>query len=134
MTWAFLHLEYVNMAEPSGAVAVAGLVGIGASALIPGIDANAVIGAFAGAIFFVVYAKDISAWARLGYFAASWIVGYYVAGEFIGREWARTSGLAAFGGALFCVAVGTSLLEWVQGGKTPGWLRFIADRFGGRNG
>ncbi|EPQ0480622.1 putative holin [Pseudomonas aeruginosa] len=122
------------MAEPSGAAAVAGLVGIGASALIPGIDANAVIGAFAGAIFFVVYAKEISPWARLGYFAASWIVGYYVAGEVIGREWARTSGLVAFGGALFCVAVGTSLLEWVQGGKTPGWLRFIADRFGGRNG
>ncbi|WOI79128.1 hypothetical protein R1K95_14825 [Pseudomonas aeruginosa] len=44
-----------------------------------------------------MYAKDISAWARLGYFAASWIVGYYVAGEVIGREWARTSGLVAFG-------------------------------------
>ncbi|MDD1836165.1 phage holin family protein [Pseudomonas aeruginosa] len=80
------------------------------------------------------HAKDISAWARLGYFVVSWIVGYYVAGEVIGREWARTSGLVACGGALFCVAVGTSLLEWVQGGKTPGWLRFIADRFGGRNG
>ncbi|QBI81929.1 holin, partial [Pseudomonas phage vB_Pae_BR52b] len=39
----------------------------------------------------------------------SWIVGYYVAGEVIGREWARTSGLVAFGGALFCVAVGTSV-------------------------
>lgn len=68
----------------------------------------------------MVYAKDISAWARLGYFVVSWIVGYYVAGEVIGREWARTSGLVACGGALFCVAVGTSLLEWVQG--EDAWL------------
>ncbi|WP_028627678.1 putative holin [Metapseudomonas resinovorans] len=123
------------MAEPSaGGIALLGLGGIGGAALVPGVDMNAVIGAFAGAMFFVVYAKDLSALARIGYFIASWIVGYYVASEIIGREWAKTSGLVAFGGALFCVVVGTSLLEWVQGGKTPGWLRFIADRFGGRNG
>lgn len=118
----------------SGAVAIAGLVGIGGASLFPGVDLNAVIGAFAGAMFFVVYAKDLSHLGRIGYFIASWIMGYYVASEVVGRDWAKTSGLVAFGGALFCVVVGTSLLEWVQGGKTPGWLRFIADRFGGRNG
>ena len=118
----------------TGVVAAAGLVGIGGASLFPGIDLNAVIGSFAGAMFFVVYAKELSLWGRVGYFIASWIVGYYVASEVVGRDWAKTSGLVAFGGALFCVVVGTSLLEWVQGRKTPGWLRFIADRFGGRNG
>ncbi|QEY70494.1 putative holin [Pseudomonas denitrificans (nom. rej.)] len=118
----------------SGAVAIAGLVGIGGASLFPGVDLNAVIGAFAGAMFFVVYAKDLSHLGRIGYFIASWIMGYYVASEVVGRDWAKTAGLVAFVGALLCVVVGTSLLEWVQGGKTPGWLRFIADRFGGRNG
>ena len=123
------------MPEPSSAaIAATGVVGISGAALMPGVDMNAVVGAFAGAMFFVVFARDLSTWHRIGYFIASWIAGYYVAGELTGREIARTSGLIAFAGALFCVVVGTSLLEWVQGGKTPGWLRFIADRFGGRNG
>lgn len=117
----------------SGTLAVAA-VGIGATSLVPGVDMNAVIGAFAGAMFFVVYARDLSAWARLGYFVVSWVAGYYVAADLIGRGMATTSGLVSFAGALFCVVIGTSLLEWVQGGKTPGWLRFLADRFGGRNG
>ncbi|AZC19556.1 putative holin [Pseudomonas sp. CMR5c] len=121
------------MAEPSaGVMAGTAVVGMTTASLIPGVDVNAVVGAFAGAMFFVVFAKDLSALSRLGYFIASWVAGYYVASEVVGRNLAATSGLVAFFGALFCVAICISLLEWVQGGKTPGWLRFIADRFGGR--
>ena len=42
------------MAEPtsSGAVAAAGAVGLTATAIIPGVDVNAVIGGFAGALLF----------------------------------------------------------------------------------
>lgn len=124
------------MAEPSiGAIAVPAVIGISAATLLPGVDLNAVIGAFAGAMFFVVFARELSIWARAGYLVASWVFGYFVAIELMSRAWAKTSGLAAFIGALFCVVVCVSLLEWVQGGKTPGWLRFIADRIGGgRNG
>lgn len=125
------------MAEPSsGAVlASAGIIGVTAASLSPGVDVNAVVGAFAGAMFFVVFAKDLTPLARLGYFIASWVAGYYVANEVIGREWARTSGLVAFFGALLCVTVGISLLVWFGGGKMPGWLQWVADRFGGsRNG
>ena len=121
------------MAEPStGALVGAATVGMTTVTLIPGVDVNAVVGAFAGAMFFVVFAKELTAWARLGYFIASWVLGYYVASEIIDRNWASTSGLVAFFGALFCVAVCISLLEWVQGGKVPGWLKFFTDRFGGR--
>ncbi|MGH8387649.1 MAG: putative holin [Pseudomonas sp.] len=125
------------MAEPSsGAVlASAGIIGVTAASLSPGVDVNAVVGAFAGAMFFVVFAKDLTPLARLGYFIASWVAGYYVANEVIGREWARSSGLVAFFGALLCVTVGMSLLVWFGGGKMPGWLQWFADRFGGsRNG
>ena len=122
------------MAEPSsGAVlAGAGVIGVTAVSLWPGVDVNAVIGAFAGAMFLVVYAKDLTPLARLGYFIASWVAGYYVASEIIGREWARTSGLVAFFGALFCVAVCISLLEWIGGGKAPGWLQWLLSLRGGR--
>ncbi|MBP5058932.1 hypothetical protein HUS95_27815, partial [Pseudomonas chlororaphis] len=55
------------------------VVGMTTASLIPGVDVNAVVGAFAGAMFFVVFAKELTAWARLGYFIASWVAGYYVA-------------------------------------------------------
>lgn len=116
----------------AGAIAVAGAVGIGGGYLL-GVDINAIIGAFAGAMFFVVQAKDLSVFSRIGYFLVSWIFGYYIAGELVGKKWVETSGLVAGIGALLCVYLGISLLEWVQGGKTPGWLRFIAGRFGGRD-
>lgn len=114
------------MSDPStGAVATAAAIGVTTVSLIPGIDGNAVIAAFAGALFFIVFAEDLSPLARLGYFIASWITGYYVSVEAIGQSWAVSSGLPAFGGSLFTVVVCVSLLEWVQDGKTPGWLATI---------
>lgn len=127
------------MAEPSsGAVAAgAGIIGVTAVSSWPGIDPNAVVGAFAGAMFFVVFAKELNHFARFGYFIASWVAGYYVANEVVGREWAKTSGLVAFVGAVLCVTVCIGLLAWFGGGKMPGWLQWLADRFGfggSRNG
>ncbi|MBJ2225753.1 MULTISPECIES: putative holin [Pseudomonas] len=126
------------MAELStGALAATATIGMTTASLIPGVDINAMIGGFAGAMFFVAYAKDLRPRALLGYFFASWALGYYVASEIISRDWAKTSGLVAFFGALFCVVICISLLEWFEGGKVPGWLRFIAaffGRSGGRNG
>ena len=49
------------MAEPStGALAVTAAVGMTTASLIPGIDVNAVVGAFAGAMFFVVFAGELT--------------------------------------------------------------------------
>ncbi|MGA4815955.1 putative holin [Pseudomonas aeruginosa] len=92
------------------------------------------IGAFAGAIFFVVYAKDISAWARLGYFAASWIVGYYVAGEAIGREWGKNIGPGRLWWGIVLRRSGHQLAGVGAGGRRLVGSASIADRFGGRNG
>jgi len=127
------------MAEPSSVAVAAsvGIVGVTAASLSPGVDVNAVVGAFAGAMFFVVFAKELTPLARMGYFIVSWVGGYYVSVEVIGREWAKTSGLVAFFGALLIVTVGISLLSWFGGGKMPGWLQWLADRFGfggSRNG
>jgi hypothetical protein len=123
------------MSGPSASnIANSLLVSAGVATMVPGIDGDAVIGAFAGALFFIVFSRDISALGKIGYLFASWVFGYFVASELVARNWTNTSGLVAFIGGLFCVVVCVSLLEWVQGGKTPGWLKFISDRFGGRNG
>lgn len=123
------------MAEPStcAALAVGGVAGVCVASLFPGVDLNAVVGAFGGALFFIVFKQNISPIARAGYLVASWVFGYYVAVELLGRKWTATSGLASFLGALLCTVICVSLLEWGQGGRAPGWLRFILNRRGGPN-
>ncbi len=118
----------------SGVIAGAGVVGVTAASLIPGVDLEAVIGAFAGALFFMVFSKDFSWVARAGYFIFSWITGYFVSAEVVGRGWTETAAIPALFGGLFSVVVCISLMEWVQGGKTPGWIATIADLIArGRN-
>ncbi|MFJ2455886.1 putative holin [Pseudomonas protegens] len=52
------------MAEPSAGVMVTtAVMGMTTASLIPGVDVDAVVGGFAGAMFFFVYAKDLAALA-----------------------------------------------------------------------
>lgn len=112
------------MAEPSSGAAVGtAVIGLGAATLFPGVDLNAVIGAFAGSIFFVVWARDITAWARIGYLLVSWVGGYYVAAEAVGRAWTAYSGLPALIAGALIVTVLIGALEWMKGGQAPVWLR-----------
>jgi hypothetical protein len=69
-------------AEPiSGtAVASAGLAGASVFGLATGIDYGVVFGAFAGAVFYVATAADISRVKLVGYFLTSFIVGVLGAG------------------------------------------------------
>lgn len=65
------------MAEPiSTATAGAVVTAVGITALLPGIDAGALIGAFAGAVTFALNAKDTAIPARLGYTFVSLVMGY----------------------------------------------------------
>lgn len=116
------------MAEPVTSTAGTYAVGAGGVALfslLPGVDADAVVGAFAGALFIVVYSKNLRAMARIGYLITSWVFGYYAAVEVIGQRLTHSTGLAAFIGGLLCMAISISLIEWVQGGNAPKWLQFI---------
>lgn len=94
--------------------------------LLPGVDVPAVIGAFAGALFFVVFSSELSALARVGYLVSSWVFGYFAAVEAVSRGWLGSTGLAAAIGGLLCVTVCVSLLEWIQSGKTPVWLGLLS--------
>ncbi|QQE90470.1 putative holin [Azotobacter chroococcum] len=121
--------EVVSAAVTPAAIGASGLA---LAAFLPGIDVHAVVGSFAGALFLVVFSRDLGAWSRIGYLISSWIFGYYVAVELIGRDIAQSTGLAAFIGSLLCVAISVSLLEMVTNGKVPAWVRVLLKR--GRDG
>ncbi len=53
------------MSEPSSAASAASaMAGVGLAMYLPGIDGNALLGGFGGAIFFVVFARDYNALTR----------------------------------------------------------------------
>ncbi|MFJ3372942.1 putative holin [Pseudomonas sp. NPDC086251] len=111
----------LNSAAAIGASAVTGL----GLAAFPGIDVGAVVGGFAGALFFVVFAGDKSFKASMGYLMSSWIAGYFFAVEITSRGLAINSGLSALAGSMVFVIAATGFLEWMRGGQPPFWFRFI---------
>ncbi len=118
-----LKFLWPKPAEPCG----------GLSTCLPGIDGNALLGGFGGAIFFVVFARDYNALTRLGYLLVSWVGGYYAGIEALGRGLTQTSGMAAFVAATLCVTGGIGMLEWMRGGELPSWMRGLLRRRGGKS-
>lgn len=122
------------MAEPStGAIAVTGvLASVGLGAAFPEVDLAAVVGAFGGSFFFVVFAKDMTTLRRVGYLIAGWIGGYFIAAELLGRAWTKTAGFSGFLGGALCVVVFAGIVEWIQTGIMPRWLQWCFRRFAGK--
>jgi len=106
-----------------------GVAGVGVASVFPGLDLAAVIGAFGGAFFFILFAKDIAAWQRAGYLVVGWIGGYMASAELLSLAWTRTSGFSSFISGLLCVVVGISVIEAVQTGKWPAWIKGAFDWF-----
>jgi hypothetical protein len=90
-------------AAPSAAV---GLVSIA-----PGIDGNALIGAFAGAALVVVTSKDIGIGRRTLYMLISLVMGYIAAPEVVSATPIHSTGVAAFFAAALVIAVTLRLIE-----------------------
>lgn len=100
------------MTEPTsltGAAAVA--AGLGLAALLPGIDGDALIGAFAGGTLFVVSAKDLSLWKRSVYLVVSIVAGYYGADDIPRWIPLQSTGMAAFICAACSITVTLALIE-----------------------
>lgn len=81
------------MSDPvsGGIVATAALTGASVFGLITGTDYGVVFGAFAGAVFYVATAADLSLTRRAAYFLVSYIVGIYGSG-LMGSKLAQWSG------------------------------------------
>ncbi len=110
------------MAEPVtatiGTVTNASLLATILVSLFPGIDAGIAMGAFAGAVVFVLSAKDISNLGKMGYFVVAFIAG--IAGATTGTSlltWLLPSHVVVTPsiGAVITAAISVKLLLWLIG-------------------
>jgi hypothetical protein len=103
------------MAEPTTTTAALAIVtGATLATLVPGLDGNAVVGAFAGAALVALHARDVSTVSRIIYFMISWLMGYMCAGEIVRDTPIHETGVAAFAGAALVIAVTLSLIERIK--------------------
>jgi hypothetical protein len=102
------------MAEPGTTTLAAVSAGIGFASLFPGIDGNALIGAFTGAALVVVTSKDLSAAKRFAYLLISLIAGYLAAPEVVRITPVKSTGVAAFFAAALAITVTLQLIERVR--------------------
>ncbi len=100
------------MTEPTSTGSMAALAtGVGLASILPGIQTDAFLGAFAGATLFVVSAKNLPIWKRLVYLAISVVAGYLGGTEVMQRFGVVSTGLAAFICAAVIVTLTLSLIE-----------------------
>lgn len=78
------------MSDPISGTGLAGGVLTGASVygFLSGTDYGVVFGAFAGAVFYIATAADLSAARRLAYFLVSYIAGILCSGWWV-QSWLR---------------------------------------------
>lgn len=112
------------MAEPTTTTTLALIAaGVSVATLVPGIDGNAIVGAFAGAALVALHAREVSIGARLGYLVVSWIIGYLAAPEVAHRVGLTATGVAAFLAAALAIAVTVQLMERIKNIDFTSWLR-----------
>ena len=99
------------MAEPSASSLVAAVGGVGLATLLPGLDGNAFVGAFAGAALMAISAKDVGRPSRLLYLGVSWLMGYIAAPEIIQDSPIKYTGVAAFIAAALIVTLTLQIIE-----------------------
>lgn len=112
------------MAEPSTtAVLVTTYTGVGIASLFPGIDGNALIGAFAGATLFVMSASEMKIIARALYMLISLVMGYIAAPEIIANTFIQSSGVAGFIAGLLCISAALPLVKQLEGTDIVGAIK-----------
>lgn len=115
----------------TAASATVAATGITIASFFPGLHLDTVVGSFGGALFFVLFAKNISLAQRMGYLVVGWIGGYLASSETAVLNW-FSPGLASFVGGVLCVTICISVLESLDTGKPPKWLMFVWNWFSGK--
>lgn len=102
------------MSEPAIAtVATATALGTATAttALLPGIDGNALVGAVAGAALFVTSSRDLPLVRRVIYLVISTVVGYLAAPDLLAHLPLQSTAVAAFLAGALVVTLTTQLIE-----------------------
>lgn len=101
------------MSEPISTVKGAALLGgsVGVASIWPGVDGNALIGAFAGAAVFVLHRQERTLVVRLLLFFASVAIGYLAAPELLEHSPVHESGVGAAIAAACAVTLIRALID-----------------------
>ncbi|MDR3429026.1 putative holin [Silvimonas sp.] len=117
----------------SAAVLGAGVITI---SILPGINGDAAIGAFAGASLFVISAKELGRGRRLVYLLVSWVIGYMATEDVLRFVPITSSGLVAFFNSLLIVTIALGLVEGAKafdfGGAFSNLIDGVTGIFRGR--
>ncbi|WLE59271.1 hypothetical protein GIY62_00765 [Burkholderia plantarii] len=110
------------MAEPNTTTAAALTTVFGLAGLAPGIDGNALIGAFAGAALVVVTSKEVGVAKRIAYMLISLVMGYMAAPEVVNQTPIHSTGVAGFLSAALVITITLQLIDRL---KTADLLAFF---------
>lgn len=102
------------MTEPNAPTTATLPAAIGIASLAPGLDGDALIGAFTGAALVVVASKDMGFVLRVMYLLISLVMGYFAAPEIVAATPIRSAAVAAFFAAALVIAVTLQLIEGVK--------------------
>lgn len=102
------------MAEPSSTATMALTATIGLASILPGIDGNALIGAFAGATLFVLTSKELGLITRFLYLFISLLMGYMLVPSVLAHTPIQEPALAGFIGGLFCITLGIKGKQYIE--------------------
>lgn len=98
----------------SAASAAAAMGAVAITSMLPGVNGDALIGAFAGAVVFALHAKDISIIKRLVYMAVSFVVGYLAAPEVMRYSGLQSFTLASFAASAMVVTVALAGIDKIR--------------------
>lgn len=104
------------MSEPTSAtVAAITVAPVLMGLAVPGVDPDALIGAFGGAVVFMMHAKDYSLGKRFVYMMVSILIGYSAAGEVLAQTPIRSTVVASFIVSLLIVQASLVTMDFVRG-------------------
>lgn len=110
------------MAEPTTSAAAATAAGIGLVAMLPWIDANALMGAALGAGLVAYSKSNLRAWQRVGALLFSALCGYLMAPEVVAQTPVAHHGAGGFIGALVVVPLSLKIIQHVERFDLATWI------------
>lgn len=110
------------MAEPNTPAAALTAGAVTAASMLPGVDANALIGACAGATLFVMSARDLCLFTRLVYLVISLAMGYLGGPAVLGHIFGEPA-VSAFVFSAGVIGLGLKVIKGVDEIDINKWFR-----------
>ena len=115
LQWGFFTSERKHMEPTSSAVSAGAALGaVAITSMMPGVNGDALIGAFSGAVVFALYTKDVRIVKRLIYMLVSFVMGYLAAPEVMHWTGIQSDVFAAFVASALIVTTALAGIEKIK--------------------